>query len=272
MLETKQKEKILEVSLDKICVNLNQPRKEFIEEELQSLANSILTVGLIQPPVVKPLLNGKFEIIAGERRYRACCLLKKESIPVIVRESGQEHIMQMALIENIQRVDLNPIELALAFKDLMLRCQWNQDLLAIKVGKKRSTVANYLRLLGLPDSLKKGLEEKKISMGHAKLLLSLQKELQQQQVYRKIIDKKLTVRDTEREVHKILKEERGEEKSAKKNTVDLHLQCLLEKLEKKLGTKVSVQGGVKKGCLQLHYYSFGDLERLLEELGIEYED
>jgi ParB family transcriptional regulator, chromosome partitioning protein len=261
-------EELLEVPLSKIETNAFQPRRHFAHEELEELAQSIRTVGLLHPPLVRRLHGtDSFEIISGERRFRAAKLAGLEQIPVIVRETTQTLSAQAALIENIQRVDLNPIEIAKALRSLMEEFGFNQDVLAARIGKKRSTIANYLRLLSLPKRIQDSLREGVITMGHAKAILSLDGFEKQILLCDIVLRDSLNVRETEEAAYRIA------EKEKKKQLVyvnrDIYLEQLAEKIQQKLGTKVDIQGKGKKGRVTIDYYSLDDLDRLLQLLGIE---
>jgi ParB family transcriptional regulator, chromosome partitioning protein len=259
-------ESLLEVSLSKIQVNAFQPRKKFVKEELEELAQSILAVGILHPPLVRAIDSETFELISGERRFRAAQLAGLDKIPVIVRRSNQVISAQAALIENIQRVDLNPLEIAKALKLLIEEFGFNQEALASRLGKKRSTIANYLRLLTLPKNIQNHLIDGSISMGHAKAILSLDDSEKQTLLCELVISDMLNVRETEEGARRIL------EKAKKKQLVyvnrDIYLEHLAEKIQQKLGTKVYIQGKDKKGRILIDYYNLDDLDRLLQIFGI----
>lgn len=264
----KYNDEIQEIQVEQIKTNPFQPRKQFALEELEELAESIKAVGLIHPPVVRPLLKrGEYELLAGERRLRALQLAGYVKIPVIVRHCEISISAEAALIENIQRVDLNPIEIAKALKQLFLQFHYSQDELAKRIGKKRSTVANYLRLLSLPSKIQQSVSDGNMSMGHAKAILSIEDEHKQYLLHDKILEKNLTVRETERLA---LEFEDKEPKKIKKNCGDIFLQSLTSTLEMHLGTKVQLSGKGEKGKLVIDYYSLSDLERLLEIIGIKH--
>lgn len=262
-------ETICEVDWNAIRVSPFQPRRTFLEEELEELAASIRAVGLIHPPVVRKIEgNGKvlyYELIAGERRWRAAQKAGLQRMNVLVRNSNDEHAAKSTLIENVQRVNLDPIEMADAFKKLIDVFRMTQEEVAEKVGKKRSTVANYLRLLSLSDKIKHSVSSGAITMGHAKALLSLDSSELRSKLTDLIIDKQLNVRDTERESRKLLRKK-------KKNSVTSPRDCSFEEMEERLqqhfGTKVQIESTKKGGRITLHYYSMDDLDRLLNALGI----
>lgn len=256
------------ISLDLIVVNPYQPRDEFNEEELHALAQSIKTVGILHPPLVRPLPDSDhYELISGERRFRAARLASLKTIPVYIRTAEQAISAQAALIENIQRVDLNPLEIAKALKKLMEEFEFSQDRLAIQVGKKRSTVSNYLRLLTLPQQIQESISKGWITMGHAKAILSLEQEEKQVLLHELILRDDLTVRGAEKGAARI-----GEKAKKQQLTYlprDFHLEQLQEKIGEKFGTKVNIQGKGKKGRIMIDYYNFDDLDRLLLLFGIK---
>lgn len=258
------------VSIDQIRVSPFQPRRLFSEEEIDELANSIKEVGIIQPPVVRKIMKqGEvlyYELIAGERRLRASKRANLASIGVIVREITDEKAAKTTLIENVQRVDLNPIETALALKRLMDVFQMTQEEVAERVGKKRSTVANYLRLLALPDKIQESLMLGEISMGHAKAILSLTNDELKRKLHKLIVESQITVRDAEKQSLKIAREAKQ-----KKGDKDLHAQDLAERLGSHLSTKVeitSIRKGSKGGKVIIHYYHLDDLDRLIDTIGL----
>jgi len=194
---------INEISIDRIFTNPNQPRREIEEESLQELSNSISQIGIIQPITLRQMDNGAYQIIAGERRWRASKLAGLHSIPAYVRTASDENMMQMALVENIQREDLNAIEIALAYNNLMEASQLTQEQLSEKVGKKRTTVANYLRLLKLPADVQIALRNKNIDQGHARALLGLQSPSMQLKLFKEIKKNNYSVRKVEEMVQAI---------------------------------------------------------------------
>lgn len=258
---------LLEVDVKQISVNPYQPRREFKKEELQELAQSIQTVGLLHPPLVRYLPETDcYELISGERRFRASQLAGKKKISVFIRLSTPLNSAYAALIENVQRVDLNPLEIARALKKLMQDFCFSQEQLALKIGKKRSTIANYLRLLALPTSVQQSLNAALITMGHAKAILALEHEDEQLLLHELILREDLSVREAEKAAIRI-----GEK--AKKNqlayvTRDFYVEQLAEKIQQKVGTKAMIHNNGKKGYISLYYYNFDDLDRLLNLLGI----
>lgn len=262
------KEVVQEVDVSQIIVNPFQPRRFFSQKELEELAESIKAVGLIHPPVVRPSeVDGTFELVSGERRFRAAQLAGMQKIAVMVRSGSVCASAQAALIENIQRVDLNPIEIAKALRSLIEEFGFQQEDLATRIGKKRSTVANYLRLLGLPKNIQDGVSSGAISMGHAKAILALSGFEKQHLLYELIMRDDLTVREAEEAALRIA------EKVKRQNLVyanrDFYLEQIAERVQAKLGTKVSIQGKGKKGRIHIDYYNLDDLERLLALFGVQ---
>ena len=264
------KEELRMIAIEDLSVNPNQPRRHFKSEDIEELAESIRSVGLLHPPLVRPLENAeKYEIISGERRFQAIQYLGMNTIAVIVRYTTQSISAKAALIENIQRVDLNPLEISKALRSLITEFGLSQDELARQIGKKRSTVANYLRMLSLPVHIQDAISKDKITMGHAKAILALEGIDKQNLLYELILRDDLNVREAEVAAARI-----GEK--AKKNllshtTRDFYLEQLEEKIRHKLGTKVSIIGKGKKGRIAIDYYNPDDLERLLELLGVNEE-
>lgn len=261
-------EEVLEIDVERIAINPFQPRREFAEEDLSELAASISAVGIIHPPAVKMKDDGiTYELISGERRWRAAQLAGLKKIPVFVRHATDSISAQAALIENIQRVDLNPIEIAAALRRLIDEFGLNQEELSLRVGKKRSTVANYLRLLSLPKHIQNSVIKNTITMGHAKAILSLDGFEKQQLLFEMILRDNLTVRQTEEAALRIsLKAKKHALTSTNR---DFYLEQLAEQVQQALGTKVSIQSTGKKGKIVIDYYSYDDLDRLLSLLGLQ---
>lgn len=242
--------------------NREQPRKNFDKEALQELADSIKQFGIIQPIVVQKK-DDYYEIIAGERRWRAAKLAKLKEVPVIIKEYSDREVMEIALIENIQRKDLNPIEEALAYKSLIDEYSLKQEELANRVSKSRTAIANSMRLLKLTDSVQNMLINDEISMGHARALLTLEQEDLQIEAAKTIVSKGLSVRDTEKLVKSILnpKQVKLPIPSAEAAIYD----AIANRLREKMGTKVSINHKKNgKGKIEIEYYSQEELERLLE--------
>lgn len=253
---------ITEIKLIDIEPNRNQPRKSFDDENILELADSIKQNGVITPILVQESENGYYSIIAGERRWRASKIAGLKSIPAIIKKYDEEKLFEISLIENLQREDLNPVEEALGYKKLMDDYRLTQEDVSVKVSKSRSSVANALRLLNLPDEVIKYLEENKISVGHAKVLLSVSDEKTQIKLAKLVCDNKISVRELEAEIKKLNKPEKIIEKE------DLNVKLAFEKVEKimsdSLGTKVKISNKNNKGKIQIEYYSRGDLERIVK--------
>ncbi|MDR3624283.1 MAG: ParB/RepB/Spo0J family partition protein [Chlamydiales bacterium] len=253
------------ISLQKIRINPYQPRRIFNDEELCELAESIKSIGLIQPIVVRSLESetGLFELVAGERRFRASQKAGLKTIPAVVRKYSSMQSAEAALIENMQRVDLNPIEIASAIRSIMLQFELKQEEVANKVGKKRSTIANYLRLLSLPKVIQDTLSSQRISMGHAKVILSLEHIHHQLLLHEKILNDSLTVREAEEICKKL--QTHSEEGSAAQNTHNIHLEDLAKRLQDAFGTRVDlIEGKKESGRITIHYHNYDDLDRLLQ--------
>ena len=259
-----QDKSLAEIKISEIDPNMGQPRKKFDEDELLELAESIKIHGVIQP-IILTKRGKRYEIIAGERRWRASKLAGLVKIPAIIREYTDKEIMEVSLIENIQRQDLNPIEEALAFKNLIDEYKMKQDDLAERVSKSRSAITNALRLLKLDDKVKAMLAEGLISTGHARALLAVEDKNKQQALATKIFDEKLSVRETEKLVKHIIenKEPKKEEKSSEK----LIYKKLEDSLKSIIGSKVSIKGRNNgKGKIEIDYYSIEELDRITELL------
>jgi ParB family chromosome partitioning protein len=253
------------ISVENIVINPNQPRRFFNEEELIELAESIKTNGLLQPPLVRPLGENRYELVAGERRFRASKIAGLKFINVIIEERTLQQSAQAALIENIQRVDLNPIETALAIRALMNQFKLSQEEVSVKVAKKRSTVANFLRLLSLPQKIQQDIMDSKISMGHAKVILSLEESHLRLLVHEQILLKNLTVRECEKLI------ERLQDKTQKieMKTRNFFLEDLEDKIAEKLGTKVHIIEKTKKtGQVIINYYNLNDFDNIMKHFDI----
>lgn len=261
---TEHRERIIEIELDKIVPNPDQPRTSFDENEIMGLAESISSVGLIQPIIVRKK-DDQYIIVAGERRYRACRLNQMNSIKSIVIEADEELNFTLALIENIQRQDLNPIEEAKAYKLLINRFKLKQQDLAKKVGKERATIANSMRLLNLSEEIQNGIIEKKLSSGHAKVLLSIENPDRQKALYNEIISKDLSVRALENIINiDKASDEKGTDTEKRISSKNPHLKQMEEELVSKLGTKVEIRHSGNKGKIEISYYSLDDFERIVE--------
>lgn len=255
---------ILELELDKIQPNRNQPRTDFKDDPQNELIASIKEKGIIQPIVVRKT-GDNYEIIAGERRYRAAKFLGLEKIPVNIKSVSDEEALELSLIENIQRENLNPIEESKAYEKLMILFELTQDEIATRVGKNRTTITNSIRLLKLPLDIQDKIVSEEISVGHAKVLLSLESVSQQLSLLEKILSNGLSVRETEKAIEDI--KEAPVHKRRKLNK-DHQIIAIEETLQRILGTKVSICQGKKKGRIEIEYYSHEDLQRVLEFIGV----
>jgi ParB family chromosome partitioning protein len=251
-------EKVVKIKVDSIRPNKLQPRKKFNPEKLKELKDSIKEKGIIQPIIVRPNEDG-YELIAGERRFRAVKELGYNEIPVIVKEVSDADSLELALIENIQREGLNPVEEANAYMDLIEKFNFSQEEISKAVGKDKSTVSNTLRLLTLPKLIQNYVSEDVISMGHAKALLSLPVERPRIRFAKRIIRKNLSVRQAEELIRQKL--QKPGRKIREKNE---HLARLEEELQHHLGTRVKIIQGKKRGRLEISYYSNEDLDRILD--------
>lgn len=256
-----------ELKISQIEPNKSQPRTEFDPEKLEVLADSIKKYGVLQPIVVKKLDNGFYKIIAGERRWRASKLAGLQKIPVVIRDYDDQETMEIALIENLQREDLNPFEEARGYRELMDLFGMTQEQVSQKVGKSRSAVANSIRLLSLCDEIKDLVLKKELTVGHVRALLGTDDEGVQLMAARKIVADGLNVRQTEALIKSLLQPK----KDKKKNPVDEELRRYLSTLEKKLsnslGTKVTIQSKKNRGKIEIEYYNNDDFERIMNIIG-----
>ena len=257
---------INEVDIELIEANPNQPRREFNEEALQELADSIAEIGIIQPITLRKLNNGKYQIIAGERRWRASMRAKLKAIPAYIKTVDDENLMEMALVENIQRQDLNAIEIALAYQQLIEQYGLTQEKLAEKVGKKRATVANFLRLLKLPAPVQIGLRNGLIDTGHARALLAIDDPKKQVKAYNETVDKGLSVRMVEQMVKKEKNTTEGKKKQEDDGTAQMTRQ-MAEQIQKALNTKAVVVADAKgKGKITISFDSIEQASKIIEKL------
>ncbi len=263
-------EAVITISLNKIKPNRYQPRQNFNKEKLQELADSIKKHGLAQPVLVTPsVAPGEYELIAGERRFRASKMAGLKDIKAIVRQSADDkQKFDLALIENLQREDLDPVEQAKAFKRLIEEFGHTHEEIAAVIGKNRSVITNMLRLLNLPEDIRQLITEGKLSAGHGRMLAGIEDEQQMRALVAQILSETLSVRAVE----KIASEMKGEasdkkEKSEKKpEKQEIELIHLKEEIQRKLGTKANIAGTSKKGKIEIFYYSLQDLERIAREL------
>lgn len=261
--ETGDESRIRFLDVGLIDPNRDQPRKRFDQERLEQLAQSIREVGVLQPLLVAER-NGRYQIIAGERRWRAARLAGLDQVPCVVREAEQLQRMQIALVENLQRDDLNPVETAMALQGLITQCAITQEEAAAKVGKSRPAVANLLRLLALPKELLDMVAQGSLSEGHARALLGLPEEASQLRLAKRVVDEGLSVRQTEALVR--LQREGSEKKKPTEAPRLAELGLLEEAARKALGVRATASGSSTRGKLILHYNSPEELERLYEAL------
>lgn len=251
------------IALDRIDPNPSQPRTDFEPEPLQELANSIRTHGIIQPIIVRRV-GERFELVAGERRWRAARMAGLAEVPVVIQQIGDDKLLEVALIENIQRSDLNPMEIARALARLQKEFSLQHEELALRTGKDRSTITNLLRLLKLPEEVQLMVQERRLSMGQAKVILGLPSETMQLDAAQKAVAQGLNVRHLERLVKKMLEPREGE---ASEEKPDPNVQAAIEELERALGTRVRiVKKGESKGRIEIEYYSGDDLDRIYEHI------
>lgn len=260
----------VELSIDVIVPNPGQPRKEFDDEALHNLAQSIKTFGIIQPISVYKE-NDKYIIIAGERRYRAAKLVGMHRIPVVIRDLSKKEQFEMSIVENVQREDLNPIEEAIAYQSLIETYNMTHDHLAERIGKSRTSITNTLRLLNLDIQVQNWIIDGKITPGHARAILSISDKQKHLSFANYLIENNLSVREAEK-----LSKKWGEEQGRKvKNQLDktrlkeLEVKIAEEKIASKLQAKVAISGDSKKGRIQIEYFSMEELERLLELFGVD---
>jgi ParB family chromosome partitioning protein len=254
------------IRLDSIEVNEDQPRKEFNETALQELALSIQSYGIIQPITVRPVQNGKYQLVSGERRYRASLLAGLREIPAYVRTVDEIFALQMALVENIQRENLNAIEIAQTYQRLLNECNLSHEELSVKVGKERATVTNYLRLLRLTKEVQAKIMEKQISMAHARALVAIEDIDLQKKILKEIIQNQLSVRQTE----VLVKKHAEEVKPAKtkvKVTLPDEVMNFSRKLSDRLKTKVTIQKEITgKGKISIRFNSNEELENIIKSM------
>ncbi|WP_334167989.1 ParB/RepB/Spo0J family partition protein [Phocaeicola paurosaccharolyticus] len=268
-IRTSGSSSINEIELSKISVNPNQPRREFDAVALQELADSILEIGIIQPITLRKIDDDSYQIIAGERRYRASIQAGLKTIPAYIRTADDENVMEMALIENIQREDLNSLEIALAYQHLIEQYELTQERLSERIGKKRTTIANYLRLLKLPALIQVALKNKEIDMGHARALISLDEPKTQIRIFNEILSQGYSVRKVEEIVKSLTHGEMADmgNKKIKPKDASLSEEFLLLKkqLSNFFGSKVQLSCTSKgKGKISIPFKNEEDLERIME--------
>jgi ParB family chromosome partitioning protein len=256
-----KEERYAELDVELLKPNPLQPRMKFDNQAIDELAQSIRETGIVQPVLVVPD-DGYYKIIVGERRWRAALKAGLKKIPVMIRNMAPDKQLEISLIENIHREDLNPIEIALAYQRMSSEWNYTQQDIAEKVGKDRTSVTNYLRLLKLPEEIRDSLVEENLSMGHARALLALEEPEAQLAAFRQIIDKGLSVRNTEKLVNRM----KEKPPRAQRSLEDPDLHVLQEELLKMLGTKVVISGNRNKGALKIFYFSLDDLNRIFARI------
>jgi len=255
---------ILHIPVTNVRPNPNQPRKEFDEFKLQELSESIQQHGLIQPITVRYVGEKRYELISGERRLRAARMAGFHDIPAYVREIDDKQSLAFALVENVQREELNPIEIAMGYRRLIDECDYTQDEVSKKVGKSRSAVTNFLRLLNLPPLIQRALRDGKISTGHARALITIEDPELQQQILDKAISEDYSVRQIEDAVRRTAKKKSKKRKVVtEKDQADFELNELAKQLRHKLSTKVQIKKKNDGGEIRIEYYSDEDLDRLI---------
>ena len=270
-VQTEGSSSINEIELAKITVNPNQPRRDFDPVALQELADSIAEIGIIQPVTLRKIDEDQYQLIAGERRFRASQLAGAETIPAYIRTADDENMMEMALIENIQREDLNSVEIALAYQHLLEQYGLTQERLSERVGKKRTTIANYLRLLKLPAPIQMGLKEKRIDMGHARALLTLGDPKLQVKIYEEILEQGYSVRRVEEIVKSLSEGETiqsgGRKITPKRAQLPEEFNLLRRQLSGFFNTKVQLTCSEKgKGKISIPFNNEEELERIISIL------
>ena len=256
---------IVSIQISQIYANPDQPRKIFDPEKIEILSNSIRNYGVLQPIVLKPDENGKYMIIAGERRFRASKKARLTEIPAVIKDIPIKDIMEIALIENLQREDLNAIEEAIAYKSLIDNYNVTQEEISEAVGKSRPHITNTLRLLNLWKEVIAMIEDNRITPGHGKALLRVSDEIAQLQIANKVIEEELSVRETEN-IAKKFSENQQIENIKKKKEKDIYILDVEEKLAHILGTKVNISKGRKKGKIEIEYYNDDDLNNIISLL------
>lgn len=254
-------EEVVQIDIGKIRPSGDQPRKRFDDGSIEDLTQSIREKGILQPVIVSSVGDGTFQLIAGERRWRAATRAGLKTIPAFIKDVSSQDAIEIALIENIQREDLNPIETAEAFQRLVSDYGMTQENLSARVGKDRATVANYIRILRLPEEVRTLINEDRLSIGHAKVILSLEGQKRQIDAAREIVKRALSVRAAETFCRKFTG---GKTKTRPGKTPEV--EDLEQRLTRSLGTKVRVHHGKKRGRIEIEYYSLDELDRLLDHL------
>ncbi len=258
---------ISEIAIGSITPNPFQPRKQFSTEALQDLMDSIKVHGVIQPVTVRKVGNDQFQLISGERRFSASTLASLPTIPAYVKIANDQSMLEMALIENIQRENLDPIEIAVSYERLIKECNLTQEEMAGRVGKSRVSITNFLRLLKLPDEIKKGLQERKLSMGHARALLSIDDEKKMMRLYYSILENSLSVRKVEEQSKELSNSDSDSSKRQKASPLSFEEKSWVSSLSNDYATKIALNRDVEgKGKLVFHFSSASEMEELIKKL------
>ncbi|MDP1418649.1 ParB/RepB/Spo0J family partition protein [Peribacillus simplex] len=260
--EISKDEIVREIKLRELRPNPYQPRKSFRLEAIEELKQSILEHGILQPIIARKSIKG-YEIVAGERRYRAAKEAGLKTVPVVVRELSEQQMMELAILENLQREDLNPIEEAAAYQTLLEKLEFTQEQLANRLGKSRPHIANHVRLLSLPEGIRRYISDGEISMGHGRALLGLKKKEMLKPVADKILREGMNVRQLEQYIHQLNDTVSRETKTKKQEKKDIFIKQRETSLRERLGTSVTIKQSKKKGKIEIEFFSKEDLERIL---------
>jgi ParB family transcriptional regulator, chromosome partitioning protein len=260
--EISKDEIVREIKLRELRPNPYQPRKSFRLEAIEELKQSIMEHGILQPIIARKSIKG-YEIVAGERRYRAAKEADLKTVPVVVRELSEQQMMELAILENLQREDLNPIEEAAAYQTLLEKLEFTQEQLANRLGKSRPHIANHVRLLSLPEGIRKYISDGEISMGHGRALLGLKKKEMLKPVADKILKEGMNVRQLEQYIHQLNDTVSRETKPKKQEKKDIFIKQRETSLRERLGTSVTIKQSKKKGKIEIEFFSKEDLERIL---------
>ncbi|MEI2469421.1 ParB/RepB/Spo0J family partition protein [Peribacillus frigoritolerans] len=260
--EISKDEIVREIKLRELRPNPYQPRKSFRLEAIEELKQSIMEHGILQPIIARKSIKG-YEIVAGERRYRAAKEADLKTVPVVVRELSEQQMMELAILENLQREDLNPIEEAAAYQTLLEKLEFTQEQLANRLGKSRPHIANHLRLLSLPEGIRKYISDGEISMGHGRALLGLKKKEMLKPVADKVLKEGMNVRQLEQYIHQLNDTVSRETKPKKQEKKDIFIKQRETSLRERLGTSVTIKQSKKKGKIEIEFFSKEDLERIL---------
>ncbi|MDM5209954.1 ParB/RepB/Spo0J family partition protein [Peribacillus sp. NJ4] len=261
--EISKDEIVREIKLRELRPNPYQPRKSFRLEAIEELKQSIMEHGILQPIIARKSIKG-YEIVAGERRYRAAKEAGLKTVPVVVRELNEQQMMELAILENLQREDLNPIEEAAAYQTLLEKLEFTQEQLANRLGKSRPHIANYVRLLSLPEGIRNYISDGEISMGHGRALLGLKKKEMLKPVVDKILKEGMNVRQLEQYIHQLNDTVSRETKPKKQEKKDIFIKQRESSLRERLGTSVTIKQSKKKGKIEIEFFSKEDLERILD--------